>query len=853
MSLEKKIRSKIETVKKGEWGLLELRNCGLSEIPEEIFEMTYLTSLDFSNDDFCEEQNKNKITEIPEKIKNLINLYRLNLSGNAISIISESLIKLRNLELLNLKNNKLTDFSAKIANMPALKQLVLDGNPFEMIPPEIVARGIQSLRNFFIELEEKDFLYEAKLIIVGEGRVGKTSISKALINSNFRLTDEESTEGININRWVIPKDEIQLINPKIQRDLQINIWDFGGQEIYHSTHQFFLTKRSMYMMVTESRKEDSHDDFYYWLNIIKLLGDKSPVTLVLNKCDQPTKELPIKEFSITFANIVDFKKVSLKAGYEQTILDLRNNLKSIASKLPHIGNPLPKKWVDIRIELEGLKLAGKNYISEQQYLEICRSHYRKTESALFLSEYFHDLGVLLHFQDNIELKDTVILNHEWLTTGVYKILDDQKVIDKKGKFSIEDLKRIWHDEDYRFKIRELITLMKNKKFDLCFEINNGEYLAPRLLPVDEIEHSWVDEPNNLRFEIHYQFMPKGILTRLIVKMNQDILDNSYWRYGVVLQYQGTRSIIREKYFENKITIQLSGDNKREFLFLIRKTINEIHKDFNKLEFREKVPCICSQCKQSNEPYFYDFDLLLRYEMNNLHKIRCNNSLEEVGVFQLTTDVIKGRLSEEKMIFCENMNETLLNQANIQHAVFCAEKDSASVFFQVRTRPQFFGLRDRDFLLDSEIEKIRKTYPNYFILDYYCIENYLYHPENIAELKLDGFNKKEYTQEIITQKNSKKLEIISIFKKSRDGYQEFKIERENLKSKKDENDIIKYLESDDLEIFLKSFSLKTHFKKASIEKYNLKQNELIKTKWFTEKFERLINRNNYSATSNGIHH
>lgn len=840
MTIEQKVKSKLETVKKGEWGLLELRNCGLTEIPAEIFEMSYLTSLDFSNDDFCEEKHKNRIKEIPSDIKKLNNLYRINLSGNSVSTVSESLTSIRTLELLNLRNNRLIDFSAKIANMPSLKQLMLDGNPFEMIPPEIVARGITSLRNFFMELEEKDFLYEAKLIIVGEGRVGKTCITKALIDYNFKLTDEESTEGINISRWIIPKSEIQLINPKIQRDLQINIWDFGGQEIYHSTHQFFLTKRSMYMLVTESRKEDSQDDFYYWLNIIKLLGDKSPVIMVLNKSDQPTKELPVKEFSITFNNIVDFKKISLKPGYEKSVEELRNDLKRIASNLPHIGNPLPKKWVNIRIELENLKIAGKNYITETEYLEICRKHYRKTESALFLSEYFHDLGVLLHFQNDLDLKDTVILNHEWLTTGVYKILDDQKVIDQKGKFTIEDLKRIWSEEEYKHKIRELITLMKNKKFDLCFELSQGNYLVPRLLPVDEIEHSWIHDSNNLRFEIHYQFMPKGILTRLIVKMNQDILDNYYWRYGVVLKYLETKALIRERYFKNKISIELSGSNKREFLFLIRKSINEIHKDFNKLKFEEMVPCICSQCRGSNDPYFYPFDLLLRYEMNGLLRIRCNNSLEEVGVANLTTDVMKGRLSEEKMVFCENMNESLLKEANIPNIVFCGEKDSSSVFFQVRTRPQFFGLRDRDFLLDSEIKKIRKQYPNYFILEYYCFENYLFHPENLAELKIDGFNKKEFTTDLINQKNSKKLEIISIFKKSRDSYQEFKIERENLKSKNEENDIIKYLESDELEIFLKSFSLKTYFNKASIEKYNLKPAELVKTKWFQEKMDRLFN-------------
>jgi internalin A len=838
--LEAKVRSKLTTVQKGQWGLLELRNCGLTEIPSEIFKMDYLTVIDFSNDDFCEERYRNKIKIIPDEIEQLKSLFRLDISGNLVSHISENLSNIKTLEYLNLRNNRLTDFSAKIANLPKLKQLLLDGNPFEMIPPEIVARGIDSLRNFFIELEEKDFLYEAKLIIVGEGRVGKTCISKALIDPGFKLTDEESTEGININRWIIPKDEIQLVNPKIHRDLQINVWDFGGQEIYHSTHQFFLTKRSMYMLVTESRKEDSHDDFYYWLNIIKLLGDKSPVVLVLNKSDQPTKDLPVKEFSMTFNNIVDFQKISLKSGYEESLIKLKNTLKQIASNLPHIGNPLPKKWVNIRIELEQLKLAGKNFISEAQYLEICKNHYRKTESALFLSEYFHDLGVLLHFQDDIDLKDTVILNHEWLTTGVYKILDDQKVIDQKGRFTLEDLKRIWSDEEYKQKIRELLTLMKNKKFDLCFDLSHGEYLIPRLLPVDEIEHSWINDIDNLKFEIHYKFMPKGILTRLIVKMNQDIYNNEYWRYGVLLQYLGTKAIIREKYFENKISIELLGQHKREFLFLIRKTINEIHRDFNKLKFEEMVPCDCSQCKSSTEPYFYEFDLLLRYEMKGLSKIICDNSLEEVAVAQLTTDVIKGRLSEEKMVLCENMNEVLLKESNIQNVVFCAEKDNSSVFFQVKTRPQFYGLRDRDFLLDSEINKIKQAYPNYFILDYYCFENYLYHPENIAELKLEGFDKKLYIQELVTQKNKKKLEIISIFKKSRDSYQEFKIEREKLKSKNEENDIIKYLESDDIETFFKAFSVKDYFDRSSIGKYNLKPVELVRTKWFAEKMDKIFN-------------
>jgi small GTP-binding protein len=837
--LKKKVKDRLDNVKNHGWTSIELRNCGLTEFPAELFNYPELITIDLSNDSFCEEKHRNKISEIPDDIFKLRKLKRLNLSGNNIHSVSENLATLQKLSYLNLSNNKLTDISEKIANMPSLSEIYLDENPFDLLPPEIVARGINAIRNFYKELEEKDYLYEVKLLLVGQGRVGKTCLSRALIEDNYVLSDKESTEGINIDRWVIPKEEIAKINPKIQRDFQINIWDFGGQEIYHSTHQFFLTKRSIYLLVTESRKEDSHDDFFYWLNIIKLLGDNSPVILVLNKCDQPTKSLPFNEFKETFNNLVEFHKISLKEEYKNKLDDFKTALKKIASDLPHIGSPLPKVWVDVRNELEKLKLSGVNYISESDYLELCKRHYRKEESALFLSSYFHDLGVLLHFQDDIDLKDTIFLNHEWLTTGVYKILDDPKVIEQNGLFSLEDVRRIWADEQYKNKIRELISLMKNRKFDLCFELPNNDYLAPRLLPVDEIEHTWESLPENMRFEFEYKFMPKGILTRLIVKMNSDIYDNKYWRYGVILESDETKAIIREKYFENKISIELTGAHKREYLFYIRKVINEIHKDYNKIKCSEMIPCNCSHCRTVVTPQFYPFELLQRYEQKEILEIRCDFSLEMVNVSSLTNDILRKNLSSDKLVACENKNAELLKALNLPNLLFYPEKNSSSVFITVKTRIDTYGLRDRDFLLDSEIERIRKAYPNYFILDYYCFENYLYHPDNIKELEIENFNTEEYRLDIVKQKNEKKDHIISIYKSARKGYQEFKIEHENLLDKNRENDIIDYLKSDDLEVFLKSYSLKDHYDKGIISKYNLKQEELSNTGWFRSKIEKIL--------------
>lgn len=821
------------------WQVVNLRNCGLEEIPTELFNYSDIVSIDLGNDEYLEDYKKNKITTIPDKISAISRLSKLNLENNKIIKISDELANLSRLKYLNLENNELKELPEKIANMDVLEELIISGNPFDMLPPEIVARGIDSIRNFFKELKEQDFIYEVKLIIVGEGRVGKTCLSRALIEDRFVLNDEQSTEGININRWIIPKEEIMQINPKIERDFQINIWDFGGQEIYHSTHQFFLTKRSIYLLVTESRKEDNHDDFFYWLNVIKLLGDKSPVMMVLNKCDQPTKELPIKEYQTAFNNIISFHKISLVEDHTKGFEIFKNNLKKIASQLPHIGNPLPKVWVDIRGEIESLKLQGKDYISKEEYLELCKRFYRKEDSALFLSEYFHDLGVIIHFQEDIELRDIVILNHQWITKGVYKILDDEAVINQNGRFNYDDILRIWSDEEHKGKIRELMSLMKNKKFDLCFELNNGEYLVPRLLPVDEVEHEWTSDEDNTKFEFRYKFMPKGILARLIVKMNADIHQNKYWRYGVILEYENTFAIIKEKYFQNKISIELNGENKREFLYLIRKNINEIHKDFNKLSVNEMIPCICPLCVSSTTPHFYNYTLLKRYELNELKNIRCDLSLQEVSIYDLTSDMAKKSLYQEKIIVCENKNAEVLNGIYFEKTKFFPENNSNSVFIKITTNPDYFGLRDRDFLVDSEIERIRKKYPNYFILKYYCFENYLYHPDNISELALNNFNKQEYIKEITSQKNKNKNQIISIFKKSRDSYQEFKITADKLRDKSNEDDIITYLESDDLEVFFKAYDMKNKFDKTIISKFQLKLQELSQTLWFRTKLSAIL--------------
>lgn len=191
-----------------------------------------------------------------------------------------------------------------------------------------------------------------------------------------------------------------------------------------------------------------------------------------------------------------------------------------------------------------------------------------------------------------------------------------------------------------------------------------------------------------------------------------------------------------------------------------------------------------------------------------------------------------------IIYCENQNAELFNKLNFHNIHFIPESNSTGVYIKVQANQSHFGVRDRDYLTDSEIIKLKELNKNYVILEYYCFENYLYHPDNLAELEIEGFDKEWYIEELKKQKAAKYDGIILKLVNSRNSYQEFKLPDVKIREK---NDLViaDYLKSDETEIFLKSFSLKTEFDKTILSKYQLKQEDLIKTDWFRNKIEQLL--------------
>ncbi len=518
--------------------------------------------------------------------------------------------------------------------------LNLYGNPLTDPPEEIVKKGIAAVKNYFDEIERASVLFlESKLLLVGSGDVGKTTLMKKLKDNDFKVVPgkEDTTRGVDIQPW-------QLSCPfpdGLSRDVKIHFWDFGGQDILHATHQFFLTKRSLYLFVWDPRKEEETRSFDYWLNAVKLFGAGSPLIMVMNKADVRTKHIDAASFQDKYPNIAQFLQVSCVSGLH--IPELTDTIRMALSGMPNLLDKLPKRWMDIRDELKARK---DNYITREEYIAVCRSHQMDKEKALFLSDYLHDLGIILHFRQDPILANTVILKPEWATGAVYALIDSLEKQNNNGRFNRAHLDRFWNPEIYPEEKYELL-LRLIEKFELCFNIvGTDDYIIPELLPYQRppIDMEVYRSTDNLRLDYSYDFMPAGIITRFISRLHYLIRPGHYWNNGVELEFSGSSALVVSDSARKRIRISVYGSNNTQLMGIIRSNFDHIHKNLNMKKVEEKeeekevhvveeVPCICPQCQKSEKPHFFKYDVLQRLSKKG-KEARCDKSLDDIPTDRL---------------------------------------------------------------------------------------------------------------------------------------------------------------------------------------------------------------------------
>lgn len=399
------------------------------------------------------------------------------------------------------------------------------------------------------------------------------------------------------------------------------------------------TKRSLYVLLDDTRKDYKtvqDEGFKYWLDVIDQLSDHSPVLIFQNEKGGRSKTIDLAGIKGHFDNVQDCYRGDLDKA--DAADGLREALEFYAKKLPHIGEELPARWVSIRADIE-TQARQKPYISQQDYFDLYTQHLTfDRDKALLLSRYFHDLGVFLHFQDDMLLAKTVILQNEWATEAVFKMLDDESVKQALGRFTRQDCQRVWQNSIYADMHPELLALMQ--KFELCYRLPDTEpdtWLAPQLLPPSKpVELAGWERPGDLVLRFRYKFMPKGLISRLMVRLHRFVpRPDLGWVTGVLFERDGTGVLVGIPPDGGEIALRARGPERKELLSVISADLDALNDSFHLREKVEKlVPCNCKQCRGLAQPRAFEQRELLRRKEHGKLKVECPGSFDYVDVLEL---------------------------------------------------------------------------------------------------------------------------------------------------------------------------------------------------------------------------
>ncbi len=611
-------------------GIVQLKNLkdlyfwghNLAEFPREIFELKKLQLLNLHSNQFtqlpkeiAELKNlknlylqKNQFTQLPKEIAELKNLVELYLSDNQLTQLPKEITELKNLQSLNLSGNQFTRLPKEIAELKNLMELYLSDNQFTQLPkeiaqlenleilhlkdneklisppPSVVKQGTDAVLNYLKDLEEKTTVWSSKMVLVGQGGVGKTCLLDALEGKEF-VPGKDTTHGIDTRKLTLPCPGRRDIS------MELNVWDFGGQEIYHATHQFYLTNHALFILVWSARLGYEAGKIYKWLETIEALAPDSPILIAATYCKDRGADLPKGDIRSKYPDKVHFYEVDNEN--KQGIPQLMEAICQFASQLKYMGIEQPLSWIKAASAIKKLE---KKYLSKHQLIEIFKESGLDEENYETLAVYLHEMGDILYYPGEEELKDTITIKPAWVSHYIARVLDSKEVSLKKGFLHKERLQKLWKDLDSPLHDK-FITLME--KFDLSYKTENNVEISLIVEKLKYEEHpKYKDVWDNFQpsereivFKYELETIPAGIPTWFIARTHRYSM-YIHWRNGALLQDKEKKhlGLVMARPESKEVWLKVKGIMPYYFFALLRDTLELTFNRFVGLKRIARVPC-----------------------------------------------------------------------------------------------------------------------------------------------------------------------------------------------------------------------------------------------------------------------
>lgn len=555
-----------------------------------------------------------RVQKLPENIGNLTNLEKLYLNGTGVRELPESFGELTKLKELILFDTDVKRFPT-LSGLEHLESCNLSNMVLEKIPREFINAKMEiHMNGNFIEeglnltntrllcqpislfSHEKEFIYayyeeekihlnETKVVFLGDGEAGKSHIIARLMKENQILQQfkEEATPGIAISQKTCEID---------RENVRLQIWDFGGQEIMHSMHRFFLTDRTLYVIVVNARDNTQDERAQYWLNNVKNFANGCPIILVLNKIDQnPTASLNERMLRIDYPQIKEIIKMSALKSPQEEFARLMENIVASVRMFDSYAMEFPVSWNRIKTALEEM---DSNYITDKQYREICRQNGVEDEQIQnWLLDWFHDLGVSFNYRKkDLLLSGYMVLRPIWITNAIYIILFNGSEYAGNGLIAINNIVKLLHNppksvEKITYDVNEVPYILGvMRRFEISYAVDNDNEFIPMMC--DKNQHEEAEaflKEDCLEYNMQYAYLPNNVLHKLMIKMRDDLDRDKIWLTGMVLRAREGNISALVRMHDRRMEIYVKSSNgdvypPKEYLSEIRDNLLRINRELN---------------------------------------------------------------------------------------------------------------------------------------------------------------------------------------------------------------------------------------------------------------------------------
>ena len=411
----------------------------------------------------------------------------------------------------------------------------------EHIPNELTASmNIHDIHSWYSEIIKHGYSTpkSVKVMILGNGRIGKTQLARKLRGKCFDPSIP-STHGIQIDQFKSSKVDVKLQS-----------WDFGGQDVYLGTHSLFIDNRALFLVLWTPESENNdlvtcediairNRPLSYWLAYLKsLAGNKANVIICQSQCDLPVDDKPAP---IPHPHPIEALAPISISTYSDDGLEIfwPTFNRALDRQITKNGETwLPNSWLKVEHDID--KITDQKTLSFEQYKNICSSYDVMAPDTLLT--YLHQSGKVFYRSGCFD--NNLILDQEWALQGVYLLLEREDALphlfEMGGKFSMATIERLlWKGEECKVETHQNKSLFIEMmtQCGVCFEIQDGNFIAPDALPAKrfkrlEIDQIWQQAEANYHVKLKYDFLHDATMRYLLSKIGENAkVSACYWKYG----------------------------------------------------------------------------------------------------------------------------------------------------------------------------------------------------------------------------------------------------------------------------------------------------------------------------------